>query len=445
MWKPGYAQNGTYTVIFTVSDGVLTASQPLTITVNKVNAPPVLGAIGNKTIKAKSLLSFTVTATDPNNDTLTYAVYKTGDLNHSGSVSPLDVLTIINMVNRGLKAGDPDWNPEADLNGDGCMFAIDALMAINMINSGKAELPEGISINPSTGEFTWTPGEQYMEDNYITIVVSDGVLKDCKSVVITVEDALNNPPSVGTLTPSQCVSSAGQETSFTTTFTDPDGYQDITNVGFVVNTSANYTNCLWAMYSPRSNEMYLNVSGSTWLGPYFPGSSNVMENSFAKLDCSKTTVSSSGTTLTVNWNVTFKSAFIGPKNIYMSVKDMISPSTGLIQKGTVSIISPPVAPSPAPAPTSAPAQKTINKSPQISYLRNSGSGTFSWLGYDPEDKYSITYSYKIDSQAWSAPSKNVSLNVSRITSLKKGAHALSVVAIDSKGAKSAVRSISFKK
>jgi len=42
----------------------LSATQNVTITVNEVNSPPVLGTIGNKTVNELALLMFTATATD---------------------------------------------------------------------------------------------------------------------------------------------------------------------------------------------------------------------------------------------------------------------------------------------------------------------------------------------------------------------------------------------
>ena len=71
-WTPDYTQSGTYTVTFTASDGSLFSSQDVKITVAKTNMPPVIDPIGNKTVSEGSTLSFVISATDPNRDTLTY-------------------------------------------------------------------------------------------------------------------------------------------------------------------------------------------------------------------------------------------------------------------------------------------------------------------------------------------------------------------------------------
>ena len=72
-WTPAYEQAGTYQVTFTVSDAEFTVSQTITITANNVNRPPVFSPIGNKEVREGQMLFFTVSATDPDGDPLTYA------------------------------------------------------------------------------------------------------------------------------------------------------------------------------------------------------------------------------------------------------------------------------------------------------------------------------------------------------------------------------------
>jgi len=73
-WTPNFDQAGTYAVKFSVTDGSASATVTVLITVNNVNRAPLLNAIGNQTVNAGSLLSFTVTASDPDaNDALTFS------------------------------------------------------------------------------------------------------------------------------------------------------------------------------------------------------------------------------------------------------------------------------------------------------------------------------------------------------------------------------------
>lgn len=78
----------------------------------------------------------------------------------------------------------------------------------------------------------------------------------------------------------------------------------------------------YAYYDQNTNKLYVrDNAGTTWLGGYAPGSSNVIENSYAKLNCAATTVQGSGNTMTVTWSVALKSTFTGTKNTYLYVRD----------------------------------------------------------------------------------------------------------------------------
>ncbi|RMG96627.1 MAG: tandem-95 repeat protein, partial [Candidatus Dadabacteria bacterium] len=73
-WMPDHAQAGTYDVTFTVSDGDLTDSETIVITVTDTNRPPVLNPVGNRSVDPDAELAFTLTATDPDADnTLTFS------------------------------------------------------------------------------------------------------------------------------------------------------------------------------------------------------------------------------------------------------------------------------------------------------------------------------------------------------------------------------------
>jgi len=111
-------------------------------------------------------------------------------------------------------------------------------------------------------------------------------------------------------------------------------------VYFLVNTSSSGANSLYAYYDQNTNKLYLrNDANSSWLGGYAPGSGNTIENSYARLYCVSTTISGSGSTLTVNWSVSFKSSFNGTKNTYLYVKDNLNAYQGYVQKGTYNIQS----------------------------------------------------------------------------------------------------------
>jgi len=146
----------------------------------------------------------------------------------------------------------------------------------------------------------------------------------------------NNQPTVGTIAPSSGSSTAGTAVNFSTAYSDTNGWQNIQYVYFLISTAAtNGANCFYGYYDQNTNKLYLrNDANTAWLGGYVPGSANIIENSYAKLDCANTIVTGSGNTLSVTWRVTFKSTFLGAKNMYLYVKDDSGAYNGWLQKGT---------------------------------------------------------------------------------------------------------------
>ena len=132
-WTPTEAQGPeSYTFDVRVSDGELTDSVTITVTVNEVNDAPVLDPIGAKNVDEGSLLTFTATATD-------------SDL-------PAQTLTF----------------------------------------SLGATAPVGAAITAG-GDFTWTPTEEQGSCS-IEVIVSDGELTDSEIVSVTVNE-VSQPPS----------------------------------------------------------------------------------------------------------------------------------------------------------------------------------------------------------------------------------------------------------
>ena len=75
---PAGAANTTISITVIATDGLLEVSKTVSLTVTPAavpaNNPPVLAAIGSKTINLNNLLTFTVTASDADNDPLTFSV-----------------------------------------------------------------------------------------------------------------------------------------------------------------------------------------------------------------------------------------------------------------------------------------------------------------------------------------------------------------------------------
>ncbi|MBI5603818.1 MAG: beta-propeller fold lactonase family protein, partial [Deltaproteobacteria bacterium] len=136
-WIPGYGQAGSYqNVLFKVTDNgspLLSASEAITVIVGNVNQPPVLASIGPKSGKENELLTFAVSATDPDGDGLTYTA---------------------------------------------------------------SNLPAGATFDPSTQILNWTPGYDQSGNYSVLFTVTDNGAppqSDSETVTITVGN-VNRPP-----------------------------------------------------------------------------------------------------------------------------------------------------------------------------------------------------------------------------------------------------------
>ncbi len=83
-WTPSYSQAGSYDLTFVASDGRAQDSRTVTISVANINRPPVLAAVGDRSVDATNLLSFTLSAADPDGDDL---VYSAGGLPSSANLA----------------------------------------------------------------------------------------------------------------------------------------------------------------------------------------------------------------------------------------------------------------------------------------------------------------------------------------------------------------------
>ncbi len=72
-WTPGYDQAGNHQVTFVASDGRDQDSEAVTIVVTNTNRPPSLSNIGDRSVDEESLLTFTVSGSDPDDDSLAYS------------------------------------------------------------------------------------------------------------------------------------------------------------------------------------------------------------------------------------------------------------------------------------------------------------------------------------------------------------------------------------
>lgn len=248
-WAPGIDDVGIHQVTVTVSDGVLTDSETITITVNAVNDAPLLTAIGNKQVKEDATLTFTALATDEDNTTLTFSLDATSSstgmtLSSSGGFSwtpdhndvgthettitvsdglLTDSETIIITVNDVNDApvlaaiGNKKVNEEAAL-----AFTVSATDADNQLltfSLDAASSGKGMTLT-SSGEFHWSPTSEQVGEHNVTITVSDGELTDSETFAITVS-SLNHAPVLAAVGNREA--NEDESFSFAVSATDVDG------------------------------------------------------------------------------------------------------------------------------------------------------------------------------------------------------------------------------
>ncbi len=246
-WTPGYNQAGSYPVTFTVSDGSLTDSEDVTITVGSGNRAPVLDPIGPQSVAEGQELQFTISASDPDGDALTNttstlpegAVFDadTGTFTWTpgydqagsytvtftvsdGSLTDSEEVTI--TVGSGNRAPvlDP-IGPKSVDEGQLLQFTISASDPDgDTLTNTTSTLPEGAVFDADTGTFTWTPGFDQAGSYPVTFTVSDGSLTDSEEVTITVGSE-NRAPVLDPID-SKSVDE-GQLLQFTISASDPDG------------------------------------------------------------------------------------------------------------------------------------------------------------------------------------------------------------------------------
>ena len=224
-WTPTEAQGpGNYTFTISVTDGALTDEEEITVTVNEVNAAPVLAAIGDKTIDEGSQLTFTATATDPDSAILTYSLIDTptgASINSATGVftwTPSEAqgpssYTFTVHVSDGVLTDEEEITvtvnevnvaPVLEAIGDKAVdegsestftvSATDADLPANTLTYSLVDAPTGASINATTGVFTWTPTEAQGPGSFtLKVVVSDGALSDEEEITVTVNEVNTAP------------------------------------------------------------------------------------------------------------------------------------------------------------------------------------------------------------------------------------------------------------
>ncbi|MGH8015647.1 MAG: putative Ig domain-containing protein, partial [Candidatus Zixiibacteriota bacterium] len=233
-WTPSFTQSGIYNITFRATDGSLTDTEIVTITVNEAgNQAPVLADIGPKGTTEGVNLNFNVSATDADG---TIPTFTTSALPSGAS-----------FVNNGNGTATFNWTPTFVQSGtyfvtfratDGALVDTERVtIAVNEVGNqapilatiGSRSVNENVlltfnvsatdadgtipalstSARPTganfvnngngTGTFTWTPTFIQSGTYFIIFFASDGVLVDSETVQIIVNEAGNQAPILATI------------------------------------------------------------------------------------------------------------------------------------------------------------------------------------------------------------------------------------------------------
>lgn len=147
----------------------------------------------------------------------------------------------------------------------------------------------------------------------------------------TVTPAVEHPPQAVSVTPS---SGSGFSQVFNLLYADPDGAADLNAVYTIINNTLSATNACMVGYLKASNALVLmSDGGSQWIGPATPGSAGTLQNSQCTVNLAGSSVSTSGTNLTLNLSLTFSPSFAAPQTIFMEAVDNSGQNSGWQTRG----------------------------------------------------------------------------------------------------------------
>ncbi|MFH2048796.1 MAG: Ig-like domain-containing protein, partial [bacterium] len=225
-FNPDYTQATTYDVTFIATDGSLSDTEIVTITVNNVNLAPVLATIGSKNVDEGANLNVLLTASDADGTTPTFTAVNvptnatfidnsdgtaTFDFNPDftqattyditfiatdGSLSDTEIVTItVNNVNLapvlaaiGSKNVDEGANLNVIMSASDPDLTTPSFTAVNVpTNATFTDNSDG------TATFDFNPDFTQATTYDVTFIATDGLLSDTEIVTITVNNVNQAP------------------------------------------------------------------------------------------------------------------------------------------------------------------------------------------------------------------------------------------------------------
>ncbi len=225
-WTPAFTQSGVYpNVVFTATDSgnpTLSITESITITIDDVNRAPLLLLIGSRAVNEGGMLTFTLSATDPDEDSLTYGAsnlplgatfdaqthtfswvpsysqagnYTNIEFTVTDSGGPIELAVELVTVTVGDVNRAPVFAPlsaQQVLENAPLSFTVFATDPDgDTVSLMATSAPSGATFNALTGLFSWTPGLMQAGVCVVIFVATDNGLpveQAMIDVVITVGD-----------------------------------------------------------------------------------------------------------------------------------------------------------------------------------------------------------------------------------------------------------------
>jgi len=202
-WQTTFDDTGVYNVKVTVSDGELSDAQEIAVTVLNVNRPPVVEPMPDVTITETETVQVKPTATDPDNDSLTYSMSEPigDDGTWNTTYDDAGEYSIIVTASDGSLQDSTSFTLTVlNKNRPPALTPFESI-AVNegetIKISPEANDPDGDALTYTfTGAMEFGEWQTDFEDagiHTVTVVVSDGELFDEQKVTITILD-VNRPP-----------------------------------------------------------------------------------------------------------------------------------------------------------------------------------------------------------------------------------------------------------
>ncbi|MEQ1656611.1 MAG: putative Ig domain-containing protein, partial [Nitrospira sp.] len=231
-WTPNFNQSSAYdNISFTVSDGNRSVTEAISITVVNTNRAPVVIPMIPQSGREDAILSFTIAAADLDNDSLVLTSLtalpagahfdsRTGEFEwkpdftqaglYSFTIQAQDPSGATGTTNVSVRIDNVNRTPILNLTNHQVLVGQQAIFSLvgsdpdlgATLTYSVEGLPQGATLNASTGEFRWTPGVGQVGDYLMLVTISDGLATTTDSFVLRATTELQKPHVQIELTPS---------------------------------------------------------------------------------------------------------------------------------------------------------------------------------------------------------------------------------------------------